>query len=353
MSAQNEKVACLTLWFPNHNNVWYEAQLAKLGQILTVYKVRLSGNRVLRAIQFRLWTRLKRRIIYPLVLRYLSRRHEMLFTLDVEQIPGWPKHNSVVVDIDDAVFSLSEVRLLNLPQVKNIIVITDKAKAVFESLGVVQPISVVPKGVLLEQIDAAKVTEIGNRFKRKTDVVVGYVAPTLTLSSDGLRRAREGMDDLDLLLASAKQARTKEPRIKLWLIGEPSQSVKNYAAAEPWITLFGYVSSSNVLNYVSNFEIGVYPRKAHVPPGRISVKIVQYMACGVPIVSTDVDEANIIQETRCGFVCGSAEEFTEALVKLAQSSAMRAEFGGAGLSYAQAKLDWSVLAPVYEKILRQ
>jgi glycosyltransferase involved in cell wall biosynthesis len=347
----DSKAMCLTLWFPKHNNLWYEAQFSKLGSMLKVYKFTLSNNRILRGAQYRVWRALKRRVIYPVVLRYLSHRHETLFTVDVDQISAWPKPNSVVIDIDDALFSPQEIAQLNLPQIKKIIVITDRAKALFQQLGVVRPIQVIPKGVLLEQIKAAEVKRIQTEFKSNNDIVIGYPAPTLTLSADGMRRARQGMDDLELLFASAEKAREKEPAIKLWLIGEASDSVKNYVAGKEWITLVGYVPSSDILNYVSNFDVGVYPRAAHVPPGRISVKIAQYMACGVPIVSTRVDEASIIQESGSGFVCSSQEDFSRALVELAQSAEKRKALGIAGRNYAKANFDWSVLVPIYEEVL--
>ena len=150
-------------------------------------------------------------------------------------------------------------------------------------------------------------------------------------------------------------ARRREPLIKLWLFGTCYESVKKYAAERPAgsIKLFGYVPLTDLLNYMSCVDIGVYPRTWIQPPARFNVKLAQFMACGVPVVSTDLDESFIVRETGCGIVCKSQEDFAEALVGLAQSAEKRAELGNAGRIYAKTHLDWSVLVPIYKSILTE
>jgi glycosyltransferase involved in cell wall biosynthesis len=349
----NHKAVCFTLWFSTHNNPRYADLFPRLDPLVRFYKVIFSRHRILRGLQYRAWNALSRKFIYPGVLRYLGQRYENLFTVDCCQIPAWPRHDSVVVDIDDPVFSPTEAQLLNLPQVKAVIVTTEKAKTIFQQLGVARPIWVIPQGVSMEQSDPNRIQKIRTQFKGDRDVVVGYHAPTLTLSSDGPRRAREGQDDLDFLFAAAEKAREVEPRIKVWLLGQPSESVKKYAAdgRTAWIKLFGYLPLSDLLNYIPNFDIGVYPRTWSPPPGRFSVKIAQFMASATPVVSCDLDESFILNEAGCGVVCDSQDDFSQALVGLARSAERRAQLGNAGRMYAQAKLDWSVLIPIYKDIL--
>jgi len=344
---------CFTLWFSTHNNHRYADLFPRLDGLVRFYKVILSRHHVLRALQYRLWRALSRKLLYPGVFRYLGQRYETLFTVDYYQIPAWPRRESVVVDIDDPVFSPTEVQLLNLPQVKTIIVTTAKAKTTFEQLGVTRPICVIPQGVSMEQMDPYKIQEIRTQFKGERDVVTGYHAPTLTLSCDGPSRARGDQDDLDFLFAAVERARQVEPRIKLWLFGEPSEAVKQYAAeAAGWIKLFGYLRLADLLNYISNLDIGVYPRTWSPPPGRFSIKIAQFMACAVPIVATGADEALIVQEAQCGIVCPSQEYFSKALVELALAPEKRTELGKAGQRYAMTNLNWTKLMQCYEQMFR-
>jgi glycosyltransferase involved in cell wall biosynthesis len=264
----------------------------------------------------------------------------------------WPRPKSIVVDVDDPVFAPEEVAALNLPQVKAIVVTTKKAKRIFENLGVKRPIHVIPQGVPVGRTDALKVAGIRQRFKTGGDIIVGYHAPTLTMAADGLNRRRGDQDDLDFLFAALEDARRIEPRIKLWLFGEPSGVLKKHVLGgrKSWAKLFGYVPFSEMLNYLANVDIGVYPRTWNPPPARFSVKIAQFMACGIPVVSRDVDESFVVADASCGIVCKTQMEFSRALADLAQSVERRMELGYAGRDYAKTNLDWSVLLPRYSEI---
>ena len=347
----NRKAICFTLWFPQHANPRYADLFPRLSSVVDFCKVTLSRQRVIRGVQFRVWNLFSRHLIYPTAIKYLARKYETLFTVSFDQIAAWPKDRSVVVDIDDPVFSRAEVAALNLPQVKAIVVTTEQAKSIFEQMGVVRPIYVVPQGVSLGQTDPYEVQAIRTQFKRDGDVVIGYHAPTLTLSCDGPHRERQGLDDLDFLFTAVEEARKSEPQIKLWLLGETSQSVKKFAAGKSWIKLFGYIPFSDVLNYVWNFDVAVYPRTYTLPRGRFSIKIVHYMACGIPIISTNVDESFIVKEGSCGIICSSQEDFSKALVESVRSPESRVELGKAGRNYVETNLDWSVLVPRYRSIL--
>jgi len=352
VATPEHRAACFVLWFPVHNNPRYAMLFPRLAHIVRFFKFTLSRNRIVRGVQYRMWQLLKRLLIYPLALRYLARRYRTLLTVDHWQILAWPHQGSIVVDADDPLYTATEVRLFNLPQVRAIVVTTTKAKTLFEQLGVTKEIHVIPQGVPVDGINPQGVAHLREQFKRNGEFVAGYHAPTLTLLSDGPKRARGGMDDLDLLLAAAEHARRKNPSIVLWLVGTPSDGLQQYADRKPWIRLLGYVPVSGILDYVSAFDVGVYPRTWSPPPGRFSVKIAQFMACGLPIISTPVDESFIVTEAECGMVCKTSEDFGEGLVTLAGSAERRQALGHAARRYAEKHLDWSVLMRDYEALLK-
>src|SRR2546422_2627196 len=138
----SRKAVCFTLWFSTHNNPRYAELFPQLTSVVQFYRITFHRLRFIRALQYRLWSLLRKRI-YRVVLRRLSRRYETLFTTDPDQICLWPRGNSVVVDADDPVFSLTEVESFNLPQVRGIIVTTEKAKSIFQQLDVTRPIHVI------------------------------------------------------------------------------------------------------------------------------------------------------------------------------------------------------------------
>jgi glycosyltransferase involved in cell wall biosynthesis len=353
MIAKKKTAICFTLWSRTHNNPRYADLFPQLTDVVQFRKMTLSAWRLVRGLQFRLWTILSVRVFYPAMARYTGHGYPTVFTVDTRQIPAWPKTQRVVVDVDDPVFNPTEIETLKLPQVKAIVVTTKQAKAIYRRHDITCPIHVIPQGVSIEQIDPRKIQNICDQFKEDSDVVIGYHAPTLTLSYDGPRRARGGQDDLDFLFAAFEMAQRREPLIKLWLFGHASESVKQYAAGNQAgsIKLFGYVPFSDLLNYVASVDIGVYPRTWVQPPGRFNVKLAQFMACGIPVVSTNLDESFIVRETGCGIVCESQEDFAQALVQLTQSAEKRAQLGNAGRMYAKTQLDWSVLVPMYRDVL--
>lgn len=349
----NINAVCFTLWFPEHTNMRYADLFPRLSSVVDVRKVTLSRRRIARGLQFRAWNLVSRQLIYPAAMKYLARQYRTLFAVSYDQIVSWPNDRSVVVDLDDPLFSSAEVAAVNLPQVKAIVVTTEKAKAIFQSLGVIRPIHVIPQGVPVGQTDAEKVRAIRREHKNEGDVIVGYHAPALTMAADGSDRRRGDQDDLDFLFATLDDARKSEPRLQLWLFGVPSEALKGHVSQgrESWVRLFGYVPFSEMLNYLANVDIGVYPRTWNPPPARFSVKIAQFMASGIPVVARDLDESSVVAEANCGIVCKSQEEFTEAMVDLARDDQKRTSLGQSGRSYAATKLDWSVLVPKYKQVL--
>ena len=138
----------------------------------------------------------------------------------------------------------------------------------------------------------------------------------------------------------------KQPEIQLWLIGDPSKAVRKLASQESRVKLLGYVPENEILNYVSNFDIAVYPRQEDVG-GRHSIKLVQYMACGIPIVATNVNESYLIRESKTGFITDSAEGFAAAIIELANTPALRLSLGNNGPIFAKS-FSWDFLAEKYE-----
>ncbi len=342
------KAVCFTYWFRGHNNPSHAALFARLGAVVEFNKVTFSRRRMVRALQYRLWMGLRERVIYPLVLRRLSQRYNTLFTVDPRQVPFWEKN--VIVDMNDPNYDPATLRLLSLPQVKAIVVSTKRTKEALHKLGVPTPVYVIPQ-VVPVQVDPRDRQVIRERFRNEDEVVAGYLAPSLSMKGDGAGRWRQGMDDLDLLFAAVEQARKDAPHIRLWLFGVPSASVRRYAEGKSWITLFGYVPLPQVLSYVANFDIGAYPRTLALPQGAFSMKLIQYMAFGLPVVSTAVEETLMLEEAGCGIVCRSEEDFSAALVDLARSPEKRAELGRPGKEYARTHTHWSHL-PNYEGIVR-
>jgi glycosyltransferase involved in cell wall biosynthesis len=285
-------------------------------------------------------------LIYQTALAYLSRRYRLLFTGDCRQIPYFT--GGVIVDHDDPKFTPEETRLLNSPNVRAIVVTTEPVRQKLLQAGVRNPLVIIPQGVCLGDLDKTEVLSIRQQYRLVDDIVVGYSAPALFRTTDyNPANRRTQLDNLDYLFAVIEAAQTLVPSLKLWLFGKPSAAVVQYAKEHPGVRLFGYIPHHYIVNYMQNLDIAAYPRQTNLG-GRFIVKLGEYLACGVPIVATNVDESFLVREAGAGLIASSEREFIECLVRLARSPKLLRELGEAGRRFG-IQHDWDILARRYER----
>jgi glycosyltransferase involved in cell wall biosynthesis len=344
MKSHNNRLVWFGPWFGHHNNPRHADLLARLSHV-DIYRIRFSRYRWLRGPAWRAYN-LCLPLVYRTALTYLSRRYRFLFTGDCRQIPYFT--GGVIVDHDDPKFTLEETRLLNASNVLAIVVTTEPIRQKLLQAGVQNPLVIIPQGVCLGDLDKTEVLSIHQHYRRPDDIVVGYSAPALFRTTDyNSGNQRTQLDNLDYLLAVTEVAQTLVPSLKLWLFGKPSAAVVQYAKEHPGVRLFGYIPHHQIVNYIQNLDIAAYPRQVNLGE-RFIVKLGEYMACGVPIVSTNVAESFLVREAGAGLIASSEHEFVECVVRLARSPGLRRELGEAGHRFG-AQHDWDTLARRYER----
>jgi glycosyltransferase involved in cell wall biosynthesis len=81
--------------------------------------------------------------------------------------------------------------------------------------------------------------------------------------------------------------------------------------------------------------------------GKCGFKVVQYMAAGLPVVTSPVGvNADYVEDGRTGFWAETVEEWVEAVRSLAGDAALRAQMGRAARRRAETEFDFAVLAPL-------
>lgn len=143
--------------------------------------------------------------------------------------------------------------------------------------------------------------------------------------------------DTKLLMDSFAIARKKVDNLRMVLVGEGrnDQLMKDYAAQrnlQGHVFFTGKVSHDSVPDYLKIFDIAVNPvRKIyeedfHVAP----IKIFEYMAAALPIVSTDMPNLKRLLGDSLVFVPDDRpDSWAEVFVSLAKSEAMRRQMGDA------------------------
>lgn len=323
-----KKIVCFTPWM-RFNNLRYESVLPEIDMYVDVYKYQISKLKFIGGLHYHFWTFFKLSFFFPLYLNKLSKKYDILYTFQHDQIPFWPKDKHIIVDLDDPVFSDEEIKLLKYPNVKSLIVSTDYVKSKYQSLGISIPIVVIYQGV-------KDIYNVEKSVLNNDKIVLGYMAPTLSTVLDDPIKYRDGLDNLDLLFDALDQLDDIwKQKILVSLIGNASPSVCNIAKSRNFIKLEGLVSSDKVMTLVNNFDIGLYPRTLVLPPGRSSIKIAQYMMLSKPIVATNLSETEIVRNVSCGIICNDANEFAQALIVLINDKEKRIQLGNKGKDFAK------------------
>ena len=105
---------------------------------------------------------------------------------------------------------------------------------------------------------------------------------------------------------------------------------------------------------VSRFDVGVMPLPDEpFERGKCGYKLIQYMACGIPVVASPVGvNRQIVRHGESGFLASTAEEWIQALQLLHGDVALRKRMGAAGRRFFEREYSLQSTAPRLAEILR-
>lgn len=105
---------------------------------------------------------------------------------------------------------------------------------------------------------------------------------------------------------------------------------------------------------IQQFDIGIMPLSDSLwERGKCGYKLIQYMACGKPVVATPIGVNNIIvRQGENGFLANSKAEWCEALDRLCEDAALRKQMGDEGRKMIEQKYSLNVAAPKLVELLR-
>ena len=168
----------------------------------------------------------------------------------------------------------------------------------------------------------------------------GYVRKRSNIAGNeiliGMAAVFVNYNAIEELVEAFRLAKGKFPRLRLLLMGESelrnsleahvsSQNLNEsitFTGSVPFVRMGEYYSDCDIL--VSHFNFGNRP--AH----NCSIKHLEYMAAGKPVVATDIGHVNYaIKHNQNGLLVphGDIQGFSEAILKLATDSELRFKFG--------------------------
>jgi glycosyltransferase involved in cell wall biosynthesis len=191
--------------------------------------------------------------------------------------------------------------------------------------------------VLPTVVDLAHYTASGSKPAAPSDrpVTIGWIGSPATVSH------LLGLERPFLELA-------RRHRFRLLVIGGGEVNLPGVEVISvPW-------SEDTEATSVAQCDIGVMPLPdSPWERGKCGYKLIQYMACGLPVVASPVGaNTTIVSEGLNGFLAADATDWYAALARLVSDPTLRARLGGAGRARVEADYCVQATAPRLANWLR-
>lgn len=166
---------------------------------------------------------------------------------------------------------------------------------------------------------------------------------------------------LEVLIEAAKQVKEQGySQIKYILVGDGEQKpilrqkVREYKL-EQEIQFTGRVVYEQVVNYMNTFDV-CYLCKEVLSFGFSPLKLYEYLACGRPVIASQVDGVKeVIEEGQCGYLfeAGDAEELAKRIIQSYQEREALQEMGLRGRKLVEGKYTWGATAERIVEVLNE
>ena len=155
---------------------------------------------------------------------------------------------------------------------------------------------------------------------------------------------------LPLILPSLKTVQKRFPTTIVRIIG-----TDRLAGTEDLRVEFEPWSEESETRLVSQCDIGIMPLPdSEFQRGKCGLKLIQYMAAGLPTVASPVGENQfIVDHARTGFHAATPEQWVDHLSALITNSRLRAQMGEAGRAKAEAQYSLEVGTSLWIELLRE
>ena len=139
----------------------------------------------------------------------------------------------------------------------------------------------------------------------------------------------------------------KEGAVRLVVIGGHAPDIPHVTVEErAW-------SEETEVEYINNFDIGVMPLPDNAwTRGKCAFKLIQYMACGVPVIASPVGANVDVVREDCGLLAATEVEWLEALRNLRDQPKRAAEMGKMGRELVERDYSLRKNLPVLADVIR-
>ena len=164
---------------------------------------------------------------------------------------------------------------------------------------------------------------------------------------------------IEYLIQVAPFLLKEKKNVKFLIVGEGiwkdkyQMSVSELGLSDYFI-FTGMVDHEQIPIYINIADICVLPKRK-LKSGYSPIKLYEYMACGKPIISSQAEGLEFIEEEGIGRVIDpeNTVSFKEALKDLIQDQKKREAMGERALFIARKRFDWEIKVIEIEKVLKE
>lgn len=171
-----------------------------------------------------------------------------------------------------------------------------------------------------------------------TDVVIGWSG-----SSGGFGY----LDSIDEALAQVVRER---PNVRIRLVADRSRVFKGIP---PDRVEFVQWTPESEADAVRTMDVGMMPLAGtEWERGKCSLKMLQYLACGVPALVSPVGmNVEVLDAAPVGLAARNLAEWRTQLLELVDDASLRAKLGAAGPPLVESRYSWNAVAPALARAL--
>ena len=150
------------------------------------------------------------------------------------------------------------------------------------------------------------------------------------------------------LLVEPLQRLASERPVRLLVVGGPAPAIAGVDVIEqPW-------SLEQEVPLIQQFDVGVMPLPdTPWTRGKCAYKLIQCMACGIPVVASRVGANVEAVPTECGLLAETPEEWLSAFRRLAAEPELRQRMGTAARQWVEQRYSLRSAIPVLTGVIQR